>query len=1071
MRNVLVSAAVAPLLLAAGGAAAQVTVSSSTSTPLATSTANAGAPANIDVASGGSITPTVATPAITLDSNNTVSVEGSLSANNVSGSTGVLVLGGHSGSVATTGAITQSEDYAASDSSNSDGFAEAPFAQGTGRYGLRLTGTDAFTGAITLGGAVTVKGNASYGVSLEAPLAGALTVTGALALTGDGGVGVQETGGVSGAITLGSSIAATGQGARAVLVGGDVGGALRLGGAISVSGYATSARQTDAIQAKIQATATDVQQAGAAVTVAGSVAGGVYLSAPSVGTVTGTTADLDADGVEDGSETTGSIAIYGSAPALLVGASGKAITLGNFGTGDNAYGLLLRGSVAASGVEDGVTATAIQVGTGDGTVDLGGGARIVGAVGASAYEADAIGLHVLSGVAAPNLVVNGSLGASVLDSTLITTPTVATATGLLIDAGAKVGSLVNTGTISANTTGDAMGAVAVRDRSGTLSSVVNEGLIGTATTPLTVGAIPSGGRTALDLSANTTGVTLVQQTNPSPNVTYGSTSGTADTAVTTVTATVPAITGNVVLGNGPNSVSLLAGTLQGDLVLGSGENSSLTIDGGAVLTGGVTYGGGSLALNVANGTLDDSSPTALHLSSLNIGASGKVYFSVDGANGRATQLIATGAATIATGATLDVRLLTLPTAAQSYVVVSSPQLSYGGPATFAAASSSYLFNANFAADTTAGTITLALSRKSAADLGLTASESGSLDGVLSGIKANPNLLAATLAPTDKAGFTAIYDQLLPDHSGAIFLAAQSAAQSIGEAATDPRDTDVGPGAWIQQFGIGLQQDRDAAVKSEATGFGVAGGAETGDAGFGQIGVSAAFVNANADDPDLSTASQASFTELEGGLYWRKAYGGLKLSGRVGAGYLYGYDRRYVSVAAGDANSAISTAGKGTWNGWTLDGRIAAAYQLDFGRWFVRPQVAGDYFRLDQDGYTEKGGGDGVDLIVDSRSGDATSGTASVVFGARFGRDLVWRPSLEVGARDVFSGDAGTTTARFVSGGDGFSLVSNPITGVGGIAKAGLKVGGAGYEFFLDATGQVFDKYREGQAKVGVRVLF
>ncbi len=1071
MRHLLVTAAAAPILLAAASATAQVTVSTSTATPLATSTANAGAPANIDVASGGSITPTTAAPAITLDSDNTVSVEGTLSANNVNGSTGILVLGGHTGSVTTTGAITESEDYAATDSANSDGIAEAPFAQGAGRYGLRLTGTSAFTGAITLAGPITVKGNGSYGVSLEAPLAGGLTVTGALSLTGDGGAGVQETGGVSGSVVLGSSIAVAGQGTRAVVVGGDVGGALRLGGAISATGYATATRQADTAQAKIQATPADVEQAGAAVTVGASVAGGVYLSAPPAGTVAGTTADVDADGVADGAETAGAISIFGSAPALLVGASGKAITLGNFGTGANAYGLLLRGAVSASGVQDGVAATAIQVGAGDGTVDLTGGARITGAVSASTYEADAVGLHLLAGVTAPTLAVDGALGASVLDSTLITTPTAATATALLIDAGAHVGSLLNTGTISASTTGDIMGAVAVRDRSGTLSYVLNEGIIGTATTPVTPGAVPTGGRTALDLSANTTGVTLVQQLNPNPNITYGSTSGTADTAVTTVTAVTPAITGNVILGNGVNSVSLLAGSLQGALVLGNGEGSSLTIDNGASLVGAVTYGGGSLALNVANGVLDDASPTALHLSSLNVGASGKVYFTVDGANGRATQLIASGPATIAAGATLDVRLSSLPTAAQSYVVVSSPQLTYGGPATFGAASSSYLFNANFAADATAGTITLALSRKNAADLGLTTSESSSIDGVLGGLKANPNLLAATLAPTDKAGFTAVYDQLLPDHSGAIFLAAQSAAESIGAAATDPRDTDIGPGAWIQEFGIGLQQNRDAAVKSEASGFGVAAGAETGDAGFGQIGVSAAFANATADDPDLSTSSQASFTELEAGLYWRKAYGGLKLSGRLGGGYLFGYDRRYVTIAATDANSAVSTASKGTWNGWTLDGRIAAAYQLDLGRWFVRPQVVGEYFRLDQDGYTEKGGGDGVDLIVDSRSGDATSGTASIVFGARFGRDLVWRPSLEVGAKDVFSGDAGVTNAKFASGGDGFSLVSNPITGVGGVAKAGLKVGGAGYEFYVDATGQVFDKYREGQAKVGVRVLF
>ena len=433
--------------------------------------------------------------------------------------------------------------------------------------------------------------------------------------------------------------------------------------------------------------------------------------------------------------------------------------------------------------------------------------------------------------------------------------------------------------------------------------------------------------------------------------------------------------------------------------------------------------------------------------------------------------------TIASGAAFGVNLLSLPpTATSSYTIVTAPTLTYGGASAPVPATTSYLFSGVFTITPSAGgapgSVTLDLTRRSQAETGLTNSEYNSLDGVFAGTAANPNLLRAALQPTDKDTFVKVYDQLLPDHAGGVFLAAQQAAQSIGHAALDARAMDFAPGAWTQEFAIGVEENRGDAVGAHAGGFGVSGGAETGASALGQFGVSAAFVNATITNPEVTNDSQASFSELEGGLYWRAAFGGLQLGARASGGYLFGYDRRYISLAASDVTAAVATANKGTWNGYTLDGRISAGYQVDLGKtFFVRPQVVGEYFRLNQDSYTEHGGGDGVDLTVDSRSGDSTTGTASVVFGAKFGRNLVWRPSLELGAQDVFSGDAGDTTAHVVSGGPDFTLVPNAITGVGGLARAGLTVGAPSFEVYIDAQGQEFSKYREGDVRAGVRVLF
>ena len=141
--------------------------------------------------------------------------------------------------------------------------------------------------------------------------------------------------------------------------------------------------------------------------------------------------------------------------------------------------------------------------------------------------------------------------------------------GVVIESGANVNTINVLGTLLGTGTGDQMTAFGVRDKSGTVSSVLNEGIITAASAVTTLGDTQLGKAVALDLSANTSGVTLVQQTNPTPGTLYGSTSGTSATALTTVTATTPQIYGDVLLGSGTNTVSLLAGSLTGTLDMGS----------------------------------------------------------------------------------------------------------------------------------------------------------------------------------------------------------------------------------------------------------------------------------------------------------------------------------------------------------------------------------------------------------------------------------------------------------------------------------------------------------------------
>src|ERR1700761_141895 len=97
-KRLMAAAAMAPLMLGYSAAHAQtnpiLTIGSGTSTPVATATAVSGGPGDIDLASGGAITlNNNAAPAITVNSDNNVSIEGSIAVKNINNVTGLQITG------------------------------------------------------------------------------------------------------------------------------------------------------------------------------------------------------------------------------------------------------------------------------------------------------------------------------------------------------------------------------------------------------------------------------------------------------------------------------------------------------------------------------------------------------------------------------------------------------------------------------------------------------------------------------------------------------------------------------------------------------------------------------------------------------------------------------------------------------------------------------------------------------------------------------------------------------------------------------------------------------------------
>ncbi|HEX3699084.1 MAG TPA: autotransporter domain-containing protein [Phenylobacterium sp.] len=979
-------------LLWATQAFADTTISSDRSTPINTSTANNGQPDNVVINSGVNITPPGGA-AVTLDSDNTVVNTGNIKIQDKDDSTGILVLGGHTGSVTNNGNITINETTTAADTNN-DGVPDGPFAVGADRFGIRLTGTQPFTGDIdnTGSGVITVQGTNSAGISLETALIGNLSTLGTIAVTGDNSFGMRTLSTVSGSYTAGGAITAQGQGAVGVLVGGDVAGAFVANGTVTATGYRVPVRSTDP-SAVAKLVASDLLQGGPAISIAGSVGGGVLI------------------------DTTGVVSSSGAAPGLQIGGAGD-ITLGNVGTTADAFGVEVRGTVAGSGVYDHVTGTGLQIGlAGGGAVNTTGGVHNTGAITGSSSIADATAVILNAGATVPLFQNDGVITASVLSGSGNT------ARGLVIQPGADVATLANSNTITAALSGTSGDAIAVQDLSGTLTTIQNIRSIAAGLTSVT-GPAATGQAIAIDVSANTTGVSLQQ---------FDTSGGTA----------LPSIIGAIKFGAGADDAEIQAGTIVGDISFGAGANT-LNISGGAQVFGGLSDTGGTLALSVNTGSLQINSTNAVNLTSLNVTSGSALTFTVDPQAGAATELDVSGAATLASGSKIGVRFASLLTGAETFTVIRANQLSVGTIDTSLLSTIPFLYTASVAANPSVGTVDITVTQKSASQLGLSSVSAVALNPVLAAVGRVPSLENAFLAQTTQSGFQAAFNQLLPSRSSAIFemVAADSAA--VGRAIEDRQG--VGGGAWVQEINYGASdRGQDGLPGYHAWGVGLAGGYEAAFAPAAIVGLTVGAASDQIRELGQADTGKETVDVLEAGVYWRATAGKFAADARLGGDYLRMSQDRIVQIDNVLADT-FSTTATSHWNGTGVNARVRASYEGQLGSMYVRPQLGVSYDEISEDGHTEAGGGPGIDLAIDSRSSSRLSGFAGVAVGAVFGEQATWGPEILIGYRDVVNESLGDTTAQFVSGGDPFTLASEKLSGQGLAAHIAFK-GENGYGGF------------------------
>lgn len=1047
--------AVAVLGVAGNASAEDVTISTATTTPVSTSDPGAGGAVeagDVTVASGGAITVTAGQTAITVDSSNDVTTNsgGALNATDADNVTGILLQGGNSGAITHGGTISLLETYVLEDADD-DGDLDGAFAVGTNRHGIHLQAGPTFTGDITGTGAISIEGNNSSGITLDALLTGNLNTSGNFSIVGDNSVGVAINGGaaagVTGDVIMRGGMAVRGENSSGLVVDAPIGGDLIVNGTWSVSGFHNINRPSDISDLD----ADDLLIGGPAIAVHYSVAGGIHIEG--IGVEDDEDDDGDGETEAEGDtndDASASIASFGSAPALLIEADPSAdLVLGATASG---FGLHVQGGVSASGVYDGVDATAIRIqGAGGSTVSIVDGIALDGLVSAGAQNADAFALVVGADASVSEILNRRNVTSAVLSDLS------RTSSAIVLEAGANVPTITNTGTIRSQLFGETGNATAITDASGSLTAINNSGSIIAeifqTDTDVTDDVPPppiTGQATAIDVSANVTGVIL----NQTPDVPF-----TDEDAVDNDATVRPAtlIRGRILFGSGADTVNLLAGSIQGDVSFGAGADI-FNIDNGATYFGRVTDSDGALTLNVLNGTLIHNGG-ALDLTAATFGADGVLRVLFSDVPAESSFLHASGAVTFDPGAQIiPIVPEGLPVSGTHLFLTADGGLFGAGNVTGVVTGVGSPFLYNLIIDTVGGdpnSLEASYIMKTAGELGLNVNQSVAFDPIVAALRLDDAAAAAMASIDNEFDFDNAYANLMPSYASASTELAATAIQQMQSATTNrmahTRLQGMGDvSAWVQEIAYALNREPIDVNAQEfrGHGFGLAMGIDGPLDNGALFGVSASFLTTEAEEP-VRPEGEVSSWFGQGNVYLGTALGPIDLDFVGGLGFGRLRERRFVEI--GPSFSAQTEA---EWWAYEGHGAIRASAPLQLTPAFVvTPQLAVTYVGLGEEGYTEEGGGAAIDLEADDVVSERLWGDAGVEFSARWnlrGGGMI-APRLYAGYRSNLIDEEAERTFRFVSGGDEFTLVDaslgegGPLVGIGVDATNGYSTLSIAYE--------------------------
>ena len=1097
-------AAASVIALAAAPAFAQEseeTIEDTREEPVDTATADDGAPANLIIGASGRVQlRNVQGPAVTVNSDNDLTIESGgrveitdLDENGedvvLSDAVGVQVQDGVEADINHGGTISLNDSYAATPTEGpvevdgeefDDPEADGPFAEDRNKTGLLIgdladdgvsaaDGQTGVTGNVVLEStsSVAVAGQDSYGVRSVTDVSGDFLADGRISMRGENSRALSIEGDVGGDVSV-ARINVSSPGGDGLAVEGDVGGGVRFTGPVTVSGYRITDRSAQLLMEQFEDE--DLQNAGSAIIIAGSVSDGIFFGA-------GANVSYLSGGV--------GVRVAGDAGAPLT--IGPAALPDDFlaapGEEDEdedreqlAHALVNQGSIGASGVIDGRATTALLIGGRDenGAVRAvileGDGVLNEGAIRAAAFDGAATALEFGAGADAATLENTGEINARALfgysdDAISDDTYGEASAVAVHLAADSAVRRLLNTqgqiiATVQAGS-GEGASATAIRVGSDNLEEIHNTGAI---TAGLT-GAPPSGleeqdgaAIIAVDAREHDAGLTILQTQ--------------ALDADGEPTETEPNITGDVLFGDGDDTLDIQAGALNGDIFFGDGVDRLIL--NGASLSGAINDSDGQLTVEVTDGRITLSGQDSLELTEALFNEGGGLQIQIDTDQRNGAFISASNSIVFAAGSDLSVGLGALVEDGV-YQVVTADQLSVDDEAVLSTTEAPFLYNAEITrADGDPNTLILSLSRKTADELGMNESQAAAYDEAFAVLQSVEAVGAAFAAARDANEFFSGYNQLLPEYAAsAIQFALANNDAASGALNARLRNARLAPdelaGVWAQEFGYFADRAGTAFGPGyRGQGVGLAIGLDRPVGPFYAVGLkmvgSASEIEEidGFDEPMVALSGQV-------GAYAATALNGLDISGSLGLGYDHFETERQLLV--GDFSS-VNTA---EWSGWHLAASAVAGRDFQAGNWVIRPETSVTWLTLFESGYEESVEDDAnapLALIVDDRESTSFSAAATLNIARRFGGDRSWwAPHLRMGYRGEFGDDVTETTVRFGETGSPFNLRSDSLPGSGYLLGFGLSAGSDYSTFTFAYDADIRDGFVRHVGRLVIRLTF
>jgi len=935
-------AGTAALSLAASSAFGDpLTVSTATTTAVATKTAANNTPGDVTVAKGGSVTVSTG-PAVTINSANALTNNGTISSSASTGGVGVLIDG-----TSPFKAFTFTQNGIVSVTGTATGNIGINIVNGpvAGTIGFPLLSTST----------ITVTGDNALGVSINAPFTGNIALR-SIGVTGANSSSVALTQVLSGNFSLFGTNSSTGAGGYGVNIAAPIVGQFNNGGIINVGGSRTFDARGNPVAGNVGLAGVSVS-----VSVSGGIVNDLYYADPTTGVRQPTAVTGTGTSAINNTLFTGTITTTGDAPAIWVAPTGATpVAVGAVGAGADAYAIVNRGALTVSVAKAGLDATGIRIGGGGAATTLTGGidSQASGSMAVSSADASATGIHLLAGANVPTILNEGTLSVASSQSAAVGSTPVGKggdAFGIVIDKGATLTSLTNSNTIAVQGVGSSTTAAGtifasasgIVDRSGTLGLITNTGTITT---------LSGGAATAIDLTGSNGRVTVAN-------------SGT--------------IRGDILFGSGPSTLALSGGSaITGAVKFGAAQSL-------LALSGTASFGGGfssplPVDVKLADTAVLDLSKGPGTINSVN--ATGASVLVVPVTPGGAA-LAVNGSASFAGTSTVRLALQSLA-ASQNLSIIQAGVGQAGGAITtdhlqtlVDASSAPYLFTAT-APTITGNTLSISLARKSAADIGLTGGQALLYTNSILALANSPAESSAIANLSSQAAVVAAYRQLTPPSFGRAALRAAQALSDGGFGAAAERLNAVeelrhggkkGLGLWLQEFGdFNSQRAGVNELGFDESSFGLAGGIDRPLLGLDAVGIAAVSnwvsVRQGRTPGNASTPIHIQTQGVEP--YASKSFGPLfvQLDGLVAYNR---YDSKRL-LTFGGLNESISA----KWDGLQYAAGATVGARLSRGRLRFTPSNRISWTQIQQNSYAETGGG-AFNLGLAKKTDSATTDTAKV----------------------------------------------------------------------------------------------